>query len=154
VSAVAGPQAEPAITSCGRGRAIVVWSDGRGRRDTDLFGARVDSDGTLQDPFGVPLADGPGDQTEPAVACNGEGVLLAWADTPSDGAADVRAERLDASLRLLEGPFVVTAGPDPEYAPAVAFGPPGIALVAYESLVDAWDRRRVFARIVQANAGR
>jgi hypothetical protein len=148
VAAAPGRQGAPRAAPDGRGDVFVVWEDGRAG-DLDVRGARVDPDGGVLDPAGVDVAAGPGDQTQPALDLQGSRFLVAWTDTPADGHADVRAVRLsNRRLTPLGDPFVIAAAADPEYAPALAFGPPGAALVAYEAYVGAWDRRRVRARLV------
>jgi hypothetical protein len=151
VAAAPGRQGAPRVVPDGRGNAFVVWEDGRGG-DLDVRGARVAPSGTVLDPDGVDVAAGPGDQTGPAAALapGGARLLVAWTDTPSDGASSVQAVRLgSARLGRVGGPLVLSDGPDAAYAPSVAYGPVGAALVAHEALVDRWSRRRVRARLLR-----
>ena len=80
---VPAPRAQraPAIGTSDAGW-LVVWEDARHvlYRGTDLYATRVNFDGGVLDPEGIPLSTAPGDQTQPQVSFNGENWVVAWID--------------------------------------------------------------------------
>ena len=59
---------------------LAVWQDSRGTNGTDIFGCRLTASGQVLDVFGIAISDSAGDQTDPAVAWNGQEYLVAWSD--------------------------------------------------------------------------
>jgi len=53
----AGPQDRPAVAA-GSDQHLVVWTDSRIGPPPRIYGARVAADGTVLDPFGIPLLEG------------------------------------------------------------------------------------------------
>ena len=84
-----------AMTSDGRGGALVVWHDARSLASWDVYAQRVDPSGSrLWGTTGAPVTTAGGNQLSPAVAADGEGgAVFAWSDyRPAD--ADVFVQRL------------------------------------------------------------
>ena len=87
--AVVGAAAFPISTSAGYQFAgslafdgtnyMVVWTDGRA--DTfDIYGARINTSGTVLDPSGIPISTATDFQSSPAVAFDGKNYLVGWSD--------------------------------------------------------------------------
>lgn len=110
----------PAVAWDGR-RFLVVWSDERGGPGMpDLYGRRVETDGSVLDGDGVPLIALPGAQTVPAVTWTGSRFLLVWQDDRG-GTADIFGARLRRDLSV-DGPagFPISTGPGEQTEPRVA----------------------------------
>lgn len=122
IGAAPGMQRTPAVTWTGR-RFLVVWGDMRGGSGWDVYGARVRSDGRVDDPAGIPISTAPGDQRFPGVAHHNSKSLVVWDDTRA-GPHRIWGARVeeDGDVRDPAG-FAISGG---EYAnelrPAVAYG--------------------------------
>lgn len=110
-------QRAPTISYDGS-RYVMVWEDSRSQTSgIDLYVARFNNDGVLQDPMGVPLLTPPviGDQTEPSItysAAAGAHVIV-WTD-PRGNSLDIYAARFFSSSALVvPSAGVEIAGEDP-----------------------------------------
>jgi hypothetical protein len=79
-SGVAANQHRPAVSADGSG-FLVAWSDERNGTATDLFGARVRTDGAVLDPSGFAIASAPQVQDMPSIAFEGTNHLVVWSDS-------------------------------------------------------------------------
>ncbi|MEO5656757.1 MAG: hypothetical protein ABIO65_07385, partial [Nitrospiria bacterium] len=78
-------QRYPAVAAAD-GTALIVWIDGRTSDRFALYGARLDSDGRVMDPGGVPLSTAPRLHMFPALACGPADCLVVWEEEhPSAG---------------------------------------------------------------------
>ncbi|HEU5058276.1 MAG TPA: hypothetical protein VFU21_17210, partial [Kofleriaceae bacterium] len=75
---------------------IVAWSDRRTEGSADIYAARVEPDGDVLDPCGVPISQGLNWQTNPDVAVSGSQILIVWADFRDDFFGDVFGGRITA----------------------------------------------------------
>lgn len=93
ITATGGPSL-PRVTLAGD-TYFVVWQDSRTGTGSDIYGTRVRvSDRTVLDPSGLPISVGPKGETSPAVASDGESVLVAWTDNRSAGMSDIYGTRV------------------------------------------------------------
>jgi hypothetical protein len=90
-------QGQPTVASDGSG-FFVVWEDNRNGSGLDVFGGRVDANGTPLSGTGFVVGGNVGDQMDPVLAFNGN-YLVAWRDG-RDGGSD----------RDIYGTVVNTAG--------------------------------------------
>ena len=112
-------QLTPAAASNGT-TTLVVWSDARSGV-SDIYGTRLTPDGIVLDPAGIAMSTAANAQTGPAVACDGSGYLVVWADRRVD-TSDIYATRVTADGRVLDPDgIVVSAGTDFQGDPAVTF---------------------------------
>jgi hypothetical protein len=88
ISRARGDQWSPAVTWNGH-RYLVVWADERAGNGTDVFGARVDPDGTVDDTAGIAIAQRAGIQTAPAVTASAARFLVVWSDDRSTTSEDI-----------------------------------------------------------------
>jgi hypothetical protein len=121
ISQAAGSQRRPDVTWTGR-RYHVVWGDDRSGT-FDIYGARVRSNGTVEDPAGIPISTAPGEQTLPRVAHHESKSLVVWDDTRS-GNHRIRGARLGENGRVWDSSgFAISQGDLPnEFFPDVAYG--------------------------------
>ncbi|MCY1016116.1 hypothetical protein [Pyxidicoccus sp. MSG2] len=77
-----GPQSEYLPTvAFGGSEFLVVWSDSRsGTGNSDLYGTRISTAGTVLEPSGRSIISAPGSQGAPALVSDGTQYLLAWED--------------------------------------------------------------------------
>jgi hypothetical protein len=84
-----GQQDEPALTFNGASW-LAAWADGR--YGNDIYGTRVNPDGSVVDPGGYPIRSGGGSEHYPAACTDSSGrSLVAWEND------DIWAARLDSS---------------------------------------------------------
>ncbi|RME54643.1 MAG: PKD domain-containing protein [Deltaproteobacteria bacterium] len=60
--------------------SLVVWEDSRPGTNSDIYGARIDADGTLLDPDGIVIYSDNAQQAMPDVAWTGSEFLVVWRD--------------------------------------------------------------------------
>jgi BACON domain-containing protein/all-beta uncharacterized protein len=112
----------PALASSDS-EALIAWAD------SDIFGRRILSDGTLLDTAsGIIISNASGDQFGPAVAWDGSEFVLDWLDQrndpyPNQVRGDIYGARVDANGGVLDpGGFAIANSPLPEEEPTVVAG--------------------------------
>ena len=134
VSTAAGPQLGPSL-ACHGAACFVTWADLRDGASFDVYGARVDADGSLRDATGLPVVLAPEAQVAPSVAWDGARYVIAWQDARVDGInTDLHATRLDPVSGAVEAPFEVSAATGDQVTPALVAGAGQVLAV--------WDDRR------------
>ena len=81
---------------------LVVWGDYRNTVDGDVYGARVDTAGTVFDPSGIAICTEAGNQSCPTLASSGSNCLVAWLDERTDD-GDVYGNRVEPDGDVLDG---------------------------------------------------
>jgi hypothetical protein len=108
----------------GDGNFFAVWEDFR-NLDFDIYGARIDSSGTVLDFLSLPiLVDPATDQRRPAVASGGENYLVVWQHMLDSTEANYRIEARRVSSEgspIDPQPIVLSEGDKGSY-PDVAWG--------------------------------
>lgn len=100
---------------------LVAYADVRNGGQADIYAARLDPDGALLDPTGIPIATGPSDQNMPDLAYDGANIAVVWQDDAA-GAMDIRGARVSpAGVVLDPGGIAISAGPFTQEAPSIAF---------------------------------
>jgi hypothetical protein len=123
----ANAQVHPAVIGSGDG-FLVAWPDYRDSPTNEftatLWGARVQADGTVQDPNGWALSATSRNHGSLAVAGQGDEALVAWEDfrnNPLTTLADVYGARLSSvSNAVAQADFAATPAVNGEVSPAVA----------------------------------
>jgi hypothetical protein len=120
VSSVAAEQTVCAAAA-GPGAFLVVWSAPHGASvsDWDIFGARIQADGTVMDTGPLTVCGMAGTvQSSPAVAGNGDNYLVVWRDSRSTGIYG-SVVAADGTVSPTNG-FPICAAANDQYTPAVA----------------------------------
>jgi len=118
---------------------LVAWEDNRGAVSlTDIYLQRVDAGGSvLWAQTGVAVCAADSNQASPALATDGaNGAIVAWQDSRGGPAADIYAQRVNASGSAqwtANGVAVCTAA-DVQQNPAIISDGSGGAIVAWEDL--------------------
>jgi len=91
----------PAVAFDGQ-NYLVVWGDYRNTVDADVYGARVDTAGTVLDAGGIAICTEAGNQSVPALASSGTNCLVAWLDERTDD-GDIYGCRVEPDGDVLDG---------------------------------------------------
>lgn len=129
------PQRDPDIAWNGTTH-LVVWQDRRTPNDDwDIYAARVDANGAMQDGTGIAIATSTGDETEPSVSSVGTDFLVAW--HTHSGSNDTIEERTVSSTGSLGDVSTLTSSGSAR-SPSVAHNSTGylVAWVVNNNTVD------------------
>ena len=101
--------------------ALTVWTDTRAGH-SDVYGARVSSQGEVLDVPAFPIANAPFDQTHPTVVFDGIQFVVAWSDARDVAtAADIYVARVALDGGVLDpGGVRVADQPGAQTSPALA----------------------------------
>jgi hypothetical protein len=110
---------------------LVVWADDRNGIDPDIYGARVDRNGTLLDSLNIPISVTDGMKWMPCVTTDGDDFLVAWDDDRDFPSGDIYGSRVSATGSVLDpvGLNITTS--------AVFHVEPGVAYCG-ENFLAAW----------------
>lgn len=111
VSTATGEQFRPDVASDGS-NYLVVWGDQRSGANDDIYGARVDSSGTLLDASGVAISTAANKQQAAQVIWTGSEYFVIWADSRlGSTTSDVYAQRLSSTATLVSTEIALAANP-------------------------------------------
>ncbi|MBI2926477.1 MAG: cadherin-like domain-containing protein, partial [Verrucomicrobia bacterium] len=102
---------------------LIAWNDNRNGVDYDIYGARLERDGTVLDPTALPISTASGEQSSPKVASNGADFLVVWQDLRNSATTgyDVYGARVTDGGSVLDPAGVaIRAGSGTDYQPSVA----------------------------------
>jgi len=112
ISNAADVQENPAIATDGT-NFLVVWQDFRNGSNYDVWGARVNSSGTVLDGSGIRIGTGTNNQCFPTVSFDGTNFIVAWMDNSIvEQSYHIRAARVSTSGNLLDNNSVYLVGPN------------------------------------------
>jgi hypothetical protein len=135
VCTATGGQNEPVLVSDGAGGAIFSWSDYR-NGNADIYAQRFTSAGSAAwTNDGVPLCAASNTQTDPRIATDGGGAIIAWWDYRSGSNYDIYAQRVDPDGNALwsaDGIAVCTAANNQSYVELGAYGAGGTVAAWYD----------------------
>ena len=124
----------PAVAFDGSSHYLVVWQDLRNGRHWDVYGARVSTDGVVEEPEGIEISLASFGQKNPRVAVDPSGdFLVVWNDRRNDmDSYDVYGARVgtDGVVLDVDGIPIATGG-SAEYDVDVAFDGLDFFLVWY-----------------------
>jgi hypothetical protein len=120
VSYSGGLQVEPAVAVSGS-TFLVVWRDFRNGNLTDIYGARLTATGAVLDQFGFPISTAADEQSDPAVASNGSGFVVAWRDFRNGANTDIYGSRVTTAGAVTDANgFVVSNAANVQAGPSLA----------------------------------
>jgi PKD repeat protein len=126
-------QEEPAIASNSKGEFVVVWQDTRNFTNShyDLYAQRLGANGYKLGPE-IAVCDEPGDQKNPVVAMRPDDrFIIAWQDE-RDMTFTIYFMIFGSDGTKPPGEYVPCIGEKVQINPAIAVGPAGNFLVAWE----------------------
>jgi hypothetical protein len=155
ISIAASDQGAPAVAHNGM-YFLVVWHDSRSG-GLDIYGARVNSVGTVLDTSGISISSATSSQYCPAVAYDGANFLVVWlhdrSGTGYTGFTDIYGARVSETGTVLDtSGFAISTELVGEYEPVLtSMGGEG-SLVVYRSYdaSPSTNSERVRARLVQS----
>ena len=135
-----GNQGSPSVAQGSEG-FLIVWGDSRNfpAQGDDIYGARLDRNGTVLDTNGIVISTAPNDQWFPSVAASSNAYLVVWQDF-RNSTVDVEQTDIYATLVSPAGEvsnpkgIVITAASGEQSQPAVAASSQGFLVV--------WNDRR------------
>ncbi|MHB8874871.1 MAG: hypothetical protein ACYC8T_14375, partial [Myxococcaceae bacterium] len=102
---------------------LVVWRDYRSGIGPDIYGARVNASGAVQDASGIAISTAANDQLNPAVAWNGANYLVVWDDYRSGTNFDIYGTRVSAAGAVQDpSGIAISTAANGQNNPAVAWG--------------------------------
>jgi len=121
ISTAADAQRLPSV-SFGGTDFIIIWYDRRDGSNNDIFGARVNHSGVVQDPSGIHISNIDAQQTSPAVISYSGQWLVVWKDNRNGNYADIYGSRISASGTVTdEDGILISASAQMQGKPAAAF---------------------------------
>lgn len=112
-------QRDPSVAFDGT-NFLVVWEDRRDGFDYEIFGARIDTSGTVLDSSAIRICAAFDDQWNPSVAFDGTNYLVIWQDGRSGVDPHIWGARVDTSGTVLDF-MTISAAPDGQGCPSLAF---------------------------------
>ncbi len=121
ISTAAYGQWYPSVASDGT-NYLVVWEDSRSGTYSDIYGARVATDGTVLDPAGIPISTAGSFQLLPSVASDGTNYLVVWDDFRGGSHYDIYGARVASNGTVLDPAGIpISTAAYGQWYPAVAF---------------------------------
>jgi len=118
ISTAVGDQDDVAV-AFGGADFLVAWRDFRDGDDTDIYGARVTTSGTVLDTQGFIISKAASSQWSPALAFDGVNFLVVWADG-SSGPGDILGARVTPDGVVLDtAAIAISTAVNDQKAPAV-----------------------------------
>ncbi len=112
---------------------LVVWEDWRYYQDSaDVWGARVDTSGTVLDPNGFVITDANRHQGAPVVTFDGLNYVVVWEDKRSGFYYDIYGAKVDTSGLVLDS-FAVSTQNANQFTPSLTSGEADQILFVYSS---------------------
>jgi hypothetical protein len=135
VSLAEGDQKQPDIASSG-GTSLVVWQDSRASFD-EVYGARLDSQGAVLDPSGIPISTGYYEPWSPRASFDGANYLVVWDDWQDP--YGVRAARVDTGGSVLDLGGVAISAAEGGWAPDMVFNGADYFLIWQDGACGSYD---------------
>lgn len=127
LTSAAEAQLLPKVASRGP-TSLVVWQDGRSDDGTDVFGARLTSDGEVLDPEGIAIADTPSKKITPEIGWGRSSYLVTWEERDLE---EIRAARVAPDGTVLDPESIVVGAGETVSWPAPVAAVGGRFLVAW-----------------------
>ncbi len=120
ISTAADAQSSPSVSFDGT-NYLVTWHDRRDGSNYDIFGARVNQSGVVQEPSGIPISNIDVYQIGPAVIPYSGQWLVVWKDNRNGNYADIYGSRISASGTVTDpSGILIASSAQAQSMPAVA----------------------------------
>jgi hypothetical protein len=120
ISTAADNQHMPSVSFDGT-NYLVAWYDHRDGANYDIYGARVNTSGVVQEPSGIAIANIDVQQLTPAVTSYSGQWLTVWRDNRNGGYTDIYGSRISASGTVTDpSGILIAASAQAQSKPAVA----------------------------------
>jgi hypothetical protein len=134
VATSANAQLAPAVASSGQDY-LVVWQDDRGGA-YDIYGVRVDAQGTVLDPLGIAISSAVNNQTSPAAVYDGQSYFVVWQDQRG-ATSDIYGARVNLAGQVIDpAGIAISTATKSQLRPAVAFDGQNHLVVWYDDRAD------------------
>jgi len=120
ISTATDAQRMPSVSFDGT-NYLVAWYDRRDGANYDIFGARVNQSGVVQDASGIHISNIDAQQVSPAVIFYSDQWLTVWRDNRNEGYADIYGSRISASGTVTDpSGILISTSAQSQSKPAVA----------------------------------
>jgi len=118
----------------GNGKFFISWMDERnGGIGSDIYGARINTGGSLLDNNGILLSASANKQTYPGCAFDGENYLVVWEDNRDSDTTKIYAARINQAGALISpGAIRLSGTPGIQSFPSVCFDGINFIIVWYD----------------------
>jgi hypothetical protein len=120
---------------------LAIWEDWR-NNEPDIYGARINPEGTVLNPSGVVICTEAGIQTEPTITFNGTNYYAAWTDYRNGVYSDIYGAILDLNGAAINQ-FMISNQENNQIAPAILYGQDESLLVTYSGYTDVFNNQSV-----------
>jgi hypothetical protein len=121
ISDAAGGQMSPKAAFDGT-NYLVVWYDSRSGSSSDIYGTRMDTNGTVLNTPGIAISTAAEDQFFPSVSFDGTNYLVVWQDDRSGLAFDIFGARVQQSGVVLDAAGIaIDTSADDQSNPQISF---------------------------------
>ena len=128
---------------------FIVWMDERNLSGYDIYGARVDTNGTLLDSFGIPISTATESQYNPALQFDGTNHLVVWADARNGSNNDIYGARADISGKVLDSTgFAISLSANYQNSPCVAANGSNYVVVWENYSTNLWWQADIYGALV------
>ncbi len=111
---------------------MVVWQDQRSGTP-DIYGSRVDQNGIVLDPSGIPISEATNEQNQPSIDFDGTNYFVAWYDSRTSTEYDIYGTLLNTSGTVLNpAGIAISTAADYQYRPSVSFDGTNYLVVWYD----------------------
>jgi len=101
---------------------LVVWQDNRNISSSDIYGARVDTSGTVLDSLGIAISTAPDDQSNPSICFDNTQYFVVWHDDRTGIDSDVYGSRVSTSGSVLDvSGIAISAVQSDQWYPATIY---------------------------------
>src|SRR3990172_4834111 len=89
---------------------------------SDIYGARITSEGKVLDPGGIPIVRAPDEQYYAGVSWDGRNYLVVWSDKRSGETFDIYGTRISPEGKVMDPKgIVISQAPADQYYPSIAW---------------------------------
>jgi hypothetical protein len=153
IGVASGIQTNPQVASDGTS-FLVVWEDyGTHWPNIDIAGARVSSEGTMLDPYGIAIATTEDPEELPSVSFDGRNYVVVWRKSKIES-GELRSSRVTPDGEVLDPNGIFISDIDIYSSTSISFGPMGQSLMLYSKYQgDPYNSPRIFGAFFWGEPG-